>query len=176
MCTGKNVDFEELFHSFQLDSTGETSFTELKRVAESYGLRSIPVHAGADLIGGLPAPFIAHVRSEGKAGDHFVLVLHASKEFILYIDPPQLSALETSPEFCQRWTGNALLLVKTESEERALKKTLFYSSLVSVLNPLLIGAFATMALLCGFVAWPMLAPHVVRTKRSLLGSFAARRT
>ncbi len=91
-----------------------TSLTDLKRCAETHGLRCALGKTNPAGLGKLPMPLIAHfdlVGVRGKSGGHFVVVLRANDDGVVYVDGTLAEIrVVSAAEFQRVWSGYILYM------------------------------------------------------------------
>jgi ATP-binding cassette subfamily B protein len=103
------VPLQQLRDLAGTDRSG-TSLLGLLRAAEKLGLPGKGVKGPYEALSQLPLPTIAHLKAMNGLG-HFV-VLYKVKKSVLVVGDPAVGVHKLSrDEFCQRWTGNLLVLI-----------------------------------------------------------------
>jgi ATP-binding cassette, subfamily C, bacteriocin exporter len=105
---GMNVSIGHIRQWAGVDRQGANLFG-LMKAAEKIGFTAKGVKGDWDGLCKVPLPLICHTVNESKFG-HFVVVHKIAKNIVHVADPGCGLVKLTREEFCQRWTGYALLL------------------------------------------------------------------
>jgi CRP-like cAMP-binding protein len=105
---GQNIALETLRRRMCVEQRG-TSLRELQQAAATLGLRSRAVRVGADQLGRVTLPAIAHL-----AGEHYVVVYSLGLSGVVIGDPAAGVLTLSLPAFLKTWTGLLLLLTRTD--------------------------------------------------------------
>jgi ATP-binding cassette subfamily B protein len=107
---GRPVSLEQMRRLTGTDRIG-TNLLALRDAAEKMGFSARGVQGPYDALRGIPLPAIAHVHLKDGLG-HFIVVHRVRKDSVTIADPGHTGVETLSRKaFCERWTGNLLLLV-----------------------------------------------------------------
>lgn len=107
------VEFHELLKPEYIGSRIGSSFKELKKAAEDYGMHSLPVNNLASReLRNCSHPVILHVKfdEDQKKYNHFELYLGTKDGKAMLFDPPNPIRLVSFAELVPRWDGNGLIV------------------------------------------------------------------
>src|SRR5262249_42045676 len=86
-----------------------TNLLGLLKAAERLGFSAKGVKGSYDALALAPLPAIAHIKNDEGRG-HFVVLHRVQKSGVVVADPGRGVEKQSRDEFCQRWTGNLLVL------------------------------------------------------------------
>ncbi len=92
-----------------------TSLAGLGLAAEEIGFDASGAVGTLEELGREPLPAIAHIRSS-TGGDHFVVVAHVAKRFVLLGDPAMGVCVWSSAHFNAQWQCGTVLLLTARSD------------------------------------------------------------
>lgn len=129
---GRPVDYSEIEARLPVTDAG-SNLADVRRCAESLGLRCKIVKASPESLPRLPLPAIAHMEEERAVTGHYVLVVATSTESIESIDGTSAAMTVSSMgDFRKRWTGH-LLVIDQPPLWRAMLPIPIILGLVSIL-------------------------------------------
>ncbi len=109
----RKINFVELFEKEYVSSHKGSSMAQLEKVAEKYGLYSLPASKLTSVeLSRVEYPIVLHVKSrmENQQYDHYELFLGTKDSKAILFDPPNPVRLVPFSELAPRWDGNGLIV------------------------------------------------------------------
>lgn len=137
-CHGHHISFDKLYAElYSINNLNtELSLHDLLSVARQYNNKYIVSKPSENQLCTIPKPAILHIDDDGSSIRHYIVILHASNDYIVIADPGQLWITSiTWRDLYKRWSGYALHLSAR-------------SIIADVVTPISIGAILTFSIYC----------------------------
>lgn len=114
---GQSASYDDLLSGVPVGELG-TSMADLKRLVSANGIPCSIVRTAPEKLEDHDLPAIAYVWNTSSSNGHFVVLTHASRKSVRFIDGTAgYVSVETMNEFAKRWDGH--LLVRANQDRTA---------------------------------------------------------